>query len=1005
MMVALIVATLGLVSLAKLPIDLMPPMQNAFLRVHARYPGAGPFEIETLITRPIEQSMSTVHHVERIWSQTAEGSTSVSLAFQWGTNMDNAIHDVQQAIERTKELLPEDLEEPTINHWDPADAPIIWLAIASDLDPIALTRYVHNDIVPHVERVPGVARVWVDGGVRREVRVELNRDDLHARGLSTTDVINALRQENAVQRSGNVEKGHLRLLLRTEASFESLDEIRDTIVAKDGDSLVRVRDLGQVVLGNEQQTLIQRTDGEPSIALQVYKQSGLNTVEVCSQIERAVKQFTAETSRAKLFIRINRGDNIRQAIKDVGMALVFGMGLSGLVLLIFLRSLRSTLVVALSMPLSVLMTLVMIHMVGYTLNMISFGGLALGIGLLVDNSIVVLESIFRKRDEGLPPAEAAIQGTSEVSAAIIASTLTTLVVFLPVVFLLEEAGVLLQELAFAVSISVVSSLLISVTLTPMLTALGAREVTSADGEAEPNTPRLSLAERGYGRVLGWSLRHSAFISASLLSVLACAVGITPLIGTEFLPTTDGGTVRVDIEMAPGVQFELLDHQARILEDYLVEMVPECETLFARVGGPATASSYWHRGTMLCNLVPPSERKRTAEEIKQDLEENLPSITGMKYRIRAYRGMSAFNSLPGIGGDTRMLLELRGGDPRSAQLVAADVVKDLEEIPGLVNVTVSRNEPREVLAAGIDRHMASVLGVSASDLAGAIESSVRGSRAAVFEDAGEELGVIVQLRAEDRNLKSDVEELSVETATGQLVPVKSLVSFSRQEDSAEIRRLDQQRVTTITANIEDRDLGSIAKEIQERLTKTTLPEGYTIHVSGDWELQQKNFRDLQLGLVLAVVLMFMVMAAQFESLLHPLLVLLTLPLAAIGVIATLILTDSNFSLQTFIGLVMLSGIVVNNAIVLIDYMNQLRKTDPGKPIPEIVTQAATRRFRPILMTTVTTVLAMSPIALAWGESGEVQSQMATALIGGLISATLITLIAIPLAYTGVSRKAD
>lgn len=1031
-MVGLIVATLGAVSLTRLPIDLMPPLRNMHLRVDSRYPGAGPYEIETLITRPLEQSLSTVHHVKKLSSTSAEGSSRVNLEFQWGTNTDNAYHDMRQAIERISDQLPEDLPEPVIEHWDPADAPIIYLAIASDLDPVGLTRFVTKDIVPHIERIPGVARIRVDGGVRREIRVELNRDDLHARGLSASDVIAALRQENAVQQSGNVDKGHLRLLLRTHGNFKSLDEISGTIIARDGDALVRVSDVGRVVKGTQRQTLIQRTDGEPSIALQVYKQSGLNTVEVCDAVERAIRQFNAQHNEAKISVRINTGQHIRKAIEDVGWALLLGMGLSGLVLLIFLRSFRSTLVVALSMPLSVLMTLVMIYLVGYTLNLVSFGGLALGIGLLVDNSIVVLENIFRKRHDGLAPDEAAIEGTGEVSAAITASTLTTLVVFLPVLFLVNAAGVLLYQLAFAVSISVVSSLLISMTLTPMLTTLGAREAGSSEGESSKSPPkkvverrkpsgptaqpaqrpgglrrsatgtRVSLTERAYGRLLGWSLRHPAFVSAALLSLFACAVGLTPLIGTEFLPNSDGGTVRVDIEMAPGIQLDLLDHQARILEDHLVRMVPECQTLFARVGGPPSASTYWHRGTMLVGLVPTTERTRTAEEIRQDLEDNLPAITGMKYNIRAYKAISAFGSL-GRGGGTRMLLELRGGDPQEAQIVAAEVVADLEEIPGLANVKVSKDERREVLAAGIDRHKASVLGVSASDLAGAISSSVRGTRAAVFHDKGDELEVVVRLREEDRSQKADVGELGVTTADGNIVPVKSLVSFAREEDSAAIRRSDQQRVTTITASIEDRDLGSIAKDIEHRLTKTTLPDGYSIHVTGDWELQQKNFRDLRIGMALAVVLMFMVMAAQFESLLHPLLVLLTLPLAAIGVIATLLLTGSHFNLQTFIGIVMLSGIVVNNAIVLIDYINQLRKTHPDKPLQEVVIQAATRRFRPILMTTVTTVLAMSPIAFAWGESGEVQAPMALSLIGGLISATLITLVAIPLAYAGVSRN--
>ncbi len=501
MMVCLIVATVGVNALTKLPIDLMPHLDNLRLNITTRYPGAGPYEIETLISRPIEQAVSTVHFVNRVGSQSAEGSSRVSLEFQWGTNIDNAINDVRQAIDRAKETLPDDVEDPVIGYWDNADSPVIYLNVASKLDLLALTRDVDRDIVPFLERVPGVGRVWVEVALRREVRVELSRDELHARDIAIGEVISALQRENTVQRSGSVEKGHLSMLLRTHGRFESLDEIADTIVASNGDAVVRVRDVGRIVDGVQKQTLLQRTDGKPSIALHIYKRPELNTVEVCDAVLAAIERFNAQSTRARLVVRQNSGVSIRQAIVDVGLSLVYGMLLAGLVLMVFLRSVRSTLVIMLSMPLSVLTTLILIYFCGFSLNLVSFGGLALGIGLLVDNSIVVLESIFRKRAEGLTPREAAVTGTGEVVTAITASTITTLVVFVPALFLEGVAGVMLHQLAFVVSVAVASSLFVSVTLTPVLTTFWSDRVRSDAGSAKP-TGFWSGVERVYGRFLG-----------------------------------------------------------------------------------------------------------------------------------------------------------------------------------------------------------------------------------------------------------------------------------------------------------------------------------------------------------------------------------------------------------------------------------------------------------------------------------------------------------------------
>ncbi|MHC4878846.1 MAG: efflux RND transporter permease subunit, partial [Planctomycetota bacterium] len=971
------------------------------------YPGAGPEEIETLITRPMEQAIGSVQGVERLSSSSVEGASNIRVQFAWGTNLDPAIGDIRARLERMRRNMPPGVEPATIRRYDSSDMPIIYLGLATDLPPVEATQFAEQVISPQLERVDGVANIRIRGTTRREIQVDLDRRKLQSLNMSVTEVLDALSRDNINQPAGDFDQGHLKLLVRSRGEFTELEQIADTVVRQQAGAVVRIRDIGNVVDGEEERTEKTRINGEPGLLMYVYKQSGANTIDVSESIRGAIDDINASTPEATLSIRMDKSDFIRQAIANVREAGIYGSVLAVVVLIIFLRSFRSTLVIALTMPLSVLATFILIYANGFTLNMVSFGGLALGIGLLVDNSIVVLESIFRKREEGLNRERAAIEGAAEVGSAIVASTLTTLVVFLPLLFIGEQTGIMFRELAYVVSFSLICSLGASLTLTPMLTAhwlpqgseigIVRRVVNLFHGM---NRRLFAGIERLYSGVLTTSLRFPLATTSVLLLLLSISVGFWPRIGTEFLPKTDEGRITVNTEMAPGIQLEQLDAQARRIEQILLSTVPESETTASFIGDDADDADEWNEAWFSVHLKPRDERERTVEDIRKNVADLVGRIPGMEIKVRVRN--DSFGSRMFGSSEDNLAVEIRGHDARTADELSQRVLEAMERVPGLINVESAEADRRPELSMRIDRAKASSLGISVSDITQTLETAVQGSRTTVFREKGNEYDVIVRLRESDRSGIDDLEQVGVSAVGGRIIPLKNLVKFLPGESAVAINRLDRQRVAWVTGSVEDRDLGHVVKDLQAELNRIPRVDGFTLNVAGDWEDQQKSFQALTTGFILAVLLMYMVMASQFESLRDPLLILLTLPLAAIGVIAILLGTETTLNVQSFIGLVMLAGIVVNNAIVLIDYMNQLKRRDEPQSIDEIVRAASLRRFRPILMTTLTTVLAMLPISLGLGDGGELQAPMARVVIGGLTSATLITLLAIPLAWRAVHK---
>lgn len=1005
-MVTLIAVTLGLVALSRLPIDLLPDITYPTITVGTTYANAGPEEVEQLVTRPVEEAVAAVPGVQEITSTSAEGSSNVRISFGWGANLDEATNDVRDRLERIINRLPENADRPRVRKFDTAQAPVMLLGVAGRLDPVEMRQIIDDRIRPRLERVAGVAAVDVWGGLEREIRVEVFPQRLQALGLSLDDIRTALRDANVNVPAGDIVQGRLDLRVRTPGEFQTLAELRGTVVAMREGAPVTLHQVAQVRDTHQRITRIIRIDGEPGVRLAVRKQSDANTVEVARAVQREVRRLNDDFPQLAISVPIDNARYIERSIDNVSRSILYGGSLALLILLFFLRNLRFTLVAATAIPVSVIATFALIYFGGFTLNLMTLGGLALGVGLMVDNAIVVIENIARRRTEdGLGIADAAIQGTADVSAAIIASTLTTLAIFLPMFFAQELAGILFKQLAFVVAFSLFCSLLVALTLVPML--MGRRvtvvkyETAAAVSAFGATAKRMvESLEAGYLRVLDASQHHRWIVVAASAGLFVLALALIPRLGTEFMPPTDEGELSVTIEMEPGTRLEVLDAQVRRVERIVREQVPELQSMVVSVGSSGFRASSPATANIRMALSSLSERSRSSEGIAGELRRHLSAIAGTTVRVRASQGMI----IRGLGGEEgeRLMVEVRGFDLLQLDGVTREVAARLQTVEGVTDVRLGRDEGQPQQVVRIDRERAADLGVSVARIARTLETALGGGGAGEFRAEGTETRIWVQLYDAEHLSPDDILGLTLPGRDGEPVSMRNLVRFEMAEGPIIIQRKEQQRVNTVSANIAGRDLGSVVADARAEIGELPLPRNVDVLFTGDFEEQQRAFTELSVALIMAVALVYMVMASLYESLRAPLIVMMAVPLALIGVVSMLMVTGSTVNVQSVIGVIMLVGIAVNNAILLVDQSARLHR-DEGWAVGDAVREAARRRLRPILMTSLTTILALVPLAVGVGEGGEAQAPMARAVIGGLASSTLITLLLIPALYTLLHRE--
>jgi hydrophobic/amphiphilic exporter-1 (mainly G- bacteria), HAE1 family len=1000
-MVTLIVVVLGLMALQRLQIDLLPSIELPTLTVRTQYEGADPVVMERLVTQIVEEIVATVPGVEEMTSQSYEGNSRVRVSFGWGSNIDTVAVDVQATLTDEISELPDDIVGPRVSKFDVDSFPVVVLGISSPLDPVELTQLVEDQVRYRFARIPGVAQVDPWGGFTREVRVELDPTRINALGLPLNDMLDAIRDANLDLPAGKLESGRFEVTLRAPAEFQDLDEIRGTVIAERDGAQVSLGQVAVVKDTYEKLSRIIRVNGERGLRVAIRKQAGANTVEVAQNVLEEIDAINRAFPQLHVTPVINQGNFIERSITNVARSVLYGSALAVLVLLFFLRNLRSTAVIFLAIPISMLATFALLFFGGFTLNLMTLGGLALGAGLMLDGSVVVLENIFRRYQErGEDPSEAAIAGTREVASAVIAGTVTTLTIFLPLIFLQGVTGVLFRELAYVIMFSLGCALLVALALVPMLASKMLRSSSRQLGPEDAGTighgaeAAFIRFENGYRDLLSYALNYRLTVIAIAATILGASLFLLPYIGTEFMPPSDEGEVRVSGEMEVGTRLDLLDRQTRLMEAIVYDNVPEARSSVVAI----TPSGTWGRskaqGEIRLSLSPAAERRRSNEEIANHLRKLLDGqIPGMKIRTRAPQGQFLLERL--IANPEGVTVEVRGFDLDALGLLSQRVAAAIEDVPGITDVDISRESGIPQQQIKMLRDKIADLGLDVRDVTEVIETAVAGSRAGEFRVGGNSYAILVQLADAERRSIDEILDLTLRTPDGDQVALRNLVESSSGRGPVVIERKDQQRLISVKANVAGRDQGSVAADIQARLDAIARPVGYDLVIAGNFEEQQKAFAELTISLLLAILLVYMVLASQYESLRAPLVVMLSVPVATVGVLLTLLFTDTTLNLQSAIGCIMLCGIAVNNAILLVDQAGRLRRKGMGTHAA--LSEAGRLRLRPILMTTLTTILALLPLALGIGEGADAQAPLARVVLGGLAASTVITLFLIPVMY--------
>lgn len=998
------VLLVGVVSLSRLAVDLLPSVDFPQISILTTYEGVAPQEMETLITRPIEQAVGTIDGIDEIEAISAEGISRVELQFAWGTNLDVAVADVRGKLDRIADELPEDAERPVVHKFDLSSVDIATIGLSGTGDPRRLRNIAEETISRRLERITGVAAVGVDGGRVREIRVELDASTLISLGISASEVVNALASDNRNVSAGDMRATREEVLVRTVGQWESPEEIDGVLVAVRDGRPVYVRDLGTVVDGVRELQTVQWVDSDPGITLDIAKQSGANTIEVIEDLRAAIAEINADyEGRLRLVMLRNSGDYIENAVANVQQSALYGAVLAVLILLIFLRDLRATLLVGAAIPLSVIATFALMFLADFSLNLISFGGLAIGIGMLVDNSIVILENIYRKREEGVGRVRAAIEGAREVGPSVIAGTATTIAVFAPVVFLGGFAGVFFGEMASVVSFALGCSLLAAITLVPTVAARFSARTRAPGPVSRGLETSLGRLERGYQRFLSRAIRAPWFVVACAVVLLLASVRLSATIGFEMMPETDEGRVDIDFEMPVGTPVEQTAQVAKEIEQRTLEVIrPEEITGIVTTAG---AEGWWsaggHEGEVEINLVPVSQRERGTGDIEAALRDAIKDMPGVELSIDARSTNFLMRIVRGRSGD-RLAVEIRGHDLEDAARLADRVVKSMQSIPGVVDVRIDRNKGLRERTVIVDAARAAEYGLTRAAVADTVETYLLGTVATRFRDGGDEFDVRVQLRPEDNQQVEKLADLPIVTASGEAVPLSSVATFGGRRGPSEISREGQERVLEVLGDVSGRPLSDVVAELDRAIDQIEMPRGFSLAIAGEHEEQQETFSSLIAGLVLAVLLVYAVMAFQFESIRHPLVILTAVPFGFVGVAIALAATGTTFNMNSFLGAIVLVGIAVNNAIVLVDYTNLLRR-EQGFDLVTAIVESGRRRLRPIMMTTLTTCFAMMPLAIGLGAGSEIQAPLARVVVGGLLASTLVTLILVPCIYYLIERR--
>ncbi|MDR1038920.1 MAG: efflux RND transporter permease subunit [Deltaproteobacteria bacterium] len=1008
-MAMLIILVVGMFSLGRIPLDLMPELTYPIITVRTTYENAAPVDVEEQITKPLERALAAVPGIEELSSLSSEGSSSIFLEFTWGVNLDEATNDVRDRIDRVIARLPDGIDRPAIQKFDTAMRPIMVLGVESAFHPVDLKAYIEDEISYRLERSPGVASASPFGGLDREFRVELDQSKVKALGVDLARLVAAVAGENVTEAGGTLDRGRMSVAVRTKGEFSSLEDLGSVLVARTLEGDVRLRDIADISDTWEKVTRITRVNTLEGQFMGLFKQSGANTVEVADTAYGAIDEINRTLANVRIEPLMDSSVYIRQAIWTVAESAALGGLLAVIVIFLFLQHVKSTLVLSLSIPISIVATFACMYASGLTLNIVTLGALALGTGMLVDNSIVVLDNIFRLRSSGMGPEDAAVEGAGEVGSAILASTLTTLSVFAPLAFLTGLAGVMFRPFALTICFALSASYLVSLTLVPMLarrllTDPRAVAVAPAGGSGEGvrqrrfGDPRwfkgfFRRVDEIYLAGLGWSLANPWKVVITCFAVTALSLGVTTRIGREFIPRTDESAFRVLLTMEPGTRVELTSETLRNIEAIVSREVPEIRTSNSDVGGSGGFQGRGsHKGEFQVHLVPVKDRKRSVFEILDHIRPLVSDIPGAEVRLRAEQSFL----VGGSGGDDRIHIELRGNDMDEAARLSRAMRTIVEGVDGVSDVYLSNEDaaPEELVV--IDRERAADAGLTVADVSALVRTAVGGTVAGAFRVDGKEYDIRVKLKDSERLSVDEIMSLPAVNSRGEKAVLANVARAVPGAGPVAVSRRNQARVVTLNADLTDRPLGDVLDDIDAQLKTLPLGRDFSYSFTGEAEELEKTFSGLKRVLIMSIFLVYMVMACQFEHLKGPLIIMFALPFAAIGVAWAHFLTGISFNINSFIGVIMLAGIVINNSIILVDHANLLRSRD-GMPLVRALMETGRRRLRPIMMTTLTTILGLVPMAWGVGEGAESQIPLGRSVIGGLATSTLITLFLVPSVY--------
>lgn len=1039
-MFTIAIVLFGMVSLSRLNVNLLPDISYPTITIRTELTGAAPVEIENLLTKPIEEAAGIIRNVRLVRSVSRSGQSDVTLEFLWGTDMNIAGVDVREKIDILE--LPIEASRPLLLRFDPSSEPVMRFGLLRSEEGIAgtdsdeatlksLRRLAEDRIKNDLEAVEGTAAVKVSGGMEDEIQIRVDQQKLSQLGLSIAEVANRLRAENVNLSGGRLEEGAQRFLVRTINEFQNVEEFADAIVANVGGTPVYLRDIATVSRGHKEREAITRINGRESVELAIYKEGDANTVQVARRISNRLESVR-ETLPDGLDLTLvyDQSTFISAAIRQVTSAAIFGGLLAIVVLYGFLKDARATAIIAIAIPVSVIGTFLLMYSNGVSLNIMSLGGIALAVGMLVDNAIVVLENIVRKREQGYALVQAAQEGTAEVSGAVVAATLTTVAVFFPMVFISGIAGQLFRDQAMTVTFALLFSLLVALTLIPMLAALSPGGRYGNDDGTPPNrfTRGVALVLRGvrflfallgkaarlvllvpgflldrlyrvtahyYEPLLAWSLRHRTAVIVGALGIFAATMLLIPRLGSELIPQLSQGEFNLQLRLAPGSPLSETDRAIRTAQT-AASQLDEVELTYSVAGtgnrldaNPVDAGE--HSGSL--NITLKSAAGKEAEErVMTALRNEVSRIPGTQYEFSRPSLMSFASPLQ---------IEIAGFDLDGLERISNTVVRELDQSGRFTDVRSSFEQGNPEIQIVFDQERAARLGLAVRDIADRVVANVRGEVATRYTWRDRKIDVLVRSVDNQNSSIDEIRNLIINPASDRPVTLDAVADVSVALGPAEIRRVAQERVAIVSANIAYGDLGAAAIEAQKIIDQLRIPAGLTATVAGQNEEKEESFRSMQFALALAIFLVYLVMASQFESLIHPFVILFTIPLALVGAVIALFITGTTVNVVALIGVIMLAGIVVNNAIVLVDLINQLQ--DQGTEKLEAIRVAGKARLRPILMTTLTTALGLLPMALGVGEGAEIRAPMAITVIGGLLTSTLLTLVVIPVVYSLLDRK--